>query len=609
MRKARNRSKLSVKGRFSKAPGLVSLSGRTKFARSIIKRRTNCNAGCEATPEGRYVVVAANNSPIELPLIFSKSITVNWDDDIKPAPKKYTAGQRVTHNYLKADGTNQPASNAAGGRLRTITVIFDADDDVIVDYSEDDKNVAGIDRDSYFVTHDTALAGGAAAVAGGTTRAAKVIEIRESLKQIKSWGSKGDIQKPVVILRSLEGTENLTIVDAVDTPKVRKSLKNAFKGNIALTEISSINKWPTKGVENMEGMFEGAKVFVGAAGKFDLDTTTVKNMKNMFKGALLFNRDLGDKFKTENVETMESMFEDAAVFNKAINFETPKLGTNLKGGTAAKNMFKGAAAFNQDVSELDFRNVTAVINTYTGSPLAPNTDAANAKKAKLGEKKAKVDGNIINIENNTPLFFKALRGAAGSVATGYVGDFYSQRLTGAGQAFENMVDNTPLPFVSIITPQSTGLVATDQYTRVNFKNNRILAIEVRHDNSGDSKQNLLDAANVYIYFSKPVTLTEVIISEEDDTAATKTTHNAGNNSLHKISVAAGATDNALTPLVFPQKEKDLVTDGIGGVKPQNDKNLTVYRLTGVNEALFGNGTTTPYNLSELNVGLKIIFKS
>ena len=99
MRKARNRSKLSVKGRFSKAPGLVSLSGRTKFARSIIKRRTNCTAGCEATVGGVYVVTARNNSPIELPLLFSKSITVDWDDQIRPALKTYAKGERVIHNY------------------------------------------------------------------------------------------------------------------------------------------------------------------------------------------------------------------------------------------------------------------------------------------------------------------------------------------------------------------------------------------------------------------------------------------------------------------------------------------------------------------------------
>jgi hypothetical protein len=597
MRKARNRSKLSVKGRFSKAPGLVSLSGRTKFARSIIKRRTNCNAGCEATVGGVYVVSARNNSPIELPLLFSKSITVDWDDQIRPGLIKYNTGDRVIHNYRNALNNADQAAAA-----RNIRVFFDADDDVIVDYSEDDKTVAGIDRDSYFTTHKAAITADAdlGAVAGGGTFPGKLGVIRNSLEKVKSWGSKGDIQKPVVRLRSLEGATKLTIVDAFEAPKVTKSLQKAFKTNSLLTEISSINKWSTKGVENMEGMFEDAALFVGVAGKFDLDTTSVKNMKNMFKGAAAFNRDLGDKFKTENVETMESMFEGATAFNKAINFETPKLGTNGKGLTAAVSMFKNATAFNQDVSKLDFRNVTDVTDTYLNLPAAMGA----AKQAKLGEKKAKVDGNIINIENKTPLFFKGLAGAGGSVATGYVGDFYSQRLTGAGQAFQNMVTVAPLPFVSIITPTTGGFVATDQYTRVNFKKNRILAIEVRHTTSGDGKQNLLHAANVYIYFSKPVTLTEVIISEEDDT--NQTTHTVANTLLAKIPAAATAATAAAG---FTVNEIKLVTDGIGGVKPENNKNLTVYRLTGVDEALFGNGTSTAYTAGDLNVGLKIIFKS
>ena len=55
MRKARNRSKLSVKGRFSKKPGLVTTMGRTKFIRSLIRKRATCNDGCDPKFFGLFV--------------------------------------------------------------------------------------------------------------------------------------------------------------------------------------------------------------------------------------------------------------------------------------------------------------------------------------------------------------------------------------------------------------------------------------------------------------------------------------------------------------------------------------------------------------------------
>ena len=57
---------------------------------------------------------------------------------------------------------------------------------------------------------------------------------------------------------------------------------------------------------------------------------------------------------------------------------------------------------------------------------------------------------------------------------------------------------------------------------------------------------------IFISVSQPL-LNEVVISGADDTNLT--THTAVGNNLHKISVAAGAKDNAVTPLAFPDKEK------------------------------------------------------
>ena len=139
---------------------------------------------------------------------------------------------------------------------------------------------------------------------------------------------------------------------------------------------------------------------------------------------------------------------------------------------------------------------------------------------------------------------------------------------------------------------------------INYKNNRILGIEVRHNNTTDTSvsQPALDIANVYIYFSKPVTLTSVKIAKGDGT--TLTTHNVGSNNLHKVSTAAGAKDNALNPVVFPQKEKDLLIKGIGKTQPAPK---TVYRLTGVNAALFGDGNTTYPGVTKTQ-GIRVILE-
>ena len=144
----------------------------------------------------------------------------------------------------------------------------------------------------------------------------------------------------------------------------------------------------------------------------------------------------------------------------------------------------------------------------------------------------------------------------------------------------------------------------DQNKMINYKNNRILGIEVRHADTTDTpvSQEALNAANVYIYFSKPVTLTSVKIAQGDGNNLT--THTADNKTLHKVSTVANAIDNAAAPALFPQKEKDLLIKGIGKTRPAPK---TVYRLTGVNAALFGDGTTA-YPGATKNQGIRVILE-
>jgi hypothetical protein len=611
MRKARHRAKLSVKGRFSKKPGLVSTMGRTKFIRSLIRNRASCNDGCIIDVKGIFIGTFSSQSPLEIPLTFSKPITVNWDDEINPLSQIIQPGERVIHFYSKNNPPNKVDADPRLGSIeagalgnvnpRNITIRFSSSDNVKLDYSEEAGSYFKKHKDAGTAVPDSIAPGAAAvdltAIKGLNTVGALTNDFieksREAVDTISSWGDNNNTKKPSIELRSLEGASKLTTISAKHGPKFGDSLKGAFKGTSELLSIKSIKKWNTKSVKTMESMFENSAKFQGNVGeKFDLDTTNVKNMKSMFKGAEKFNTDLGDKFKTENVETMESMFEDATAFNKAINFETPSLGTNAKGGTAAKNMFKNAAAFNQDVSKLDFRNVTAVTDTYFGVGVGMGA----AKKAKLGEKKAVAKDGILKVESKTPFYFQGTV-TGGTFATGYV-DQSLYHLDKDNKAMKFMTGGL---FASINKP---GTIVSDQYKMINYKNNRILGIEVRHTNTTDTSvsQPALDIANVYIYFSKPVTLTSVKIAKGDGT--TLTTHNVGSNNLHKVSTAAGALDNAATPTAFPAEEKNLLIKGIGGTRPPPN---TVYRLTGVDAALFGNGITAYPGVTKTQ-GIRVILE-
>lgn len=133
----RVRKRQAAYSKMSKKPGLVSTLGRSMFVRRIIRNRTNCGNGCNPEILGVLVAVLVNNSPIEIPLTFTEPITVNWDDENNPGKVTYQPGDRVFHNYLKANGGD------ADPRERTITVTYK--NNVEFDYSED--------QGSYLQTH------------------------------------------------------------------------------------------------------------------------------------------------------------------------------------------------------------------------------------------------------------------------------------------------------------------------------------------------------------------------------------------------------------------------------------------------------------------------
>ena len=81
------------------------------------------------------------------------------------------------------------------------------------------------------------------------------------------------------------------------------------------------------------------------------DTSKVTEMNSMFKGAEAFNADIS-KWDTSKVTDMNSMFKGAEAFNADISkWDTSKV-------TEMNSMFKGAVVFNADIVNWNTGNVT-----------------------------------------------------------------------------------------------------------------------------------------------------------------------------------------------------------------------------------------------------------
>ena len=78
----------------------------------------------------------------------------------------------------------------------------------------------------------------------------------------------------------------------------------------------SLNRWNTKKVANMSGMFWKSNQFDRPLNKWN--TKKVTNMSYMFRDAKHFNKPL-DRWNTENVIDMSCMFSGAEKFDQKIH--------------------------------------------------------------------------------------------------------------------------------------------------------------------------------------------------------------------------------------------------------------------------------------------------
>lgn len=139
-----------------------------------------------------------------------------------------------------------------------------------------------------------------------------------------------------------EGEETFdTELDTWDTSAVT-DMTNLFKG--ATVYDQPLTNWDLSGVVSLTGMFEDAAAFDQDLSGLTF-STGITSTANMFKGATAFNQDLSG-LTTAVVTDMTSMFEDAVAFNSPFS----AVATGFDHVVSFDNMFKGAAAYNQDIS-------------------------------------------------------------------------------------------------------------------------------------------------------------------------------------------------------------------------------------------------------------------
>ncbi|KAF3978660.1 MAG: BspA family leucine-rich repeat surface protein, partial [Methylococcales symbiont of Iophon sp. n. MRB-2018] len=106
-------------------------------------------------------------------------------------------------------------------------------------------------------------------------------------------------------------------------------------------KLIDIQQWGSANWTSMSGAFYGASAMTMSASDSP-DLASVTNMDNMFRGASAFNQDISS-WDVASVTNMGSMFRGASAFNQDIG------GWNVASVTNMFDMFRGANAFSQNL--------------------------------------------------------------------------------------------------------------------------------------------------------------------------------------------------------------------------------------------------------------------
>ncbi len=159
-----------------------------------------------------------------------------------------------------------------------------------------------------------------------------------------------------------------------------QSMENAFYGcanlQVNATDVPDLSK-----VTNLYSMFEDCQVLNFNVSNWDVSNIT--SIGKMFKGATAFNQDLSS-WNVSKVTNFHFMFQDATAFNNGDtgnNGARPlnwimKDGENIASGSFW-GMFKGATAFNQNVSSWNISKGTNFNYLFQGATAFNNGDKGN----------------------------------------------------------------------------------------------------------------------------------------------------------------------------------------------------------------------------------------
>jgi surface protein len=135
-------------------------------------------------------------------------------------------------------------------------------------------------------------------------------------------------------------------------------LKMSLLGSSSATKLQTIEQWGDIVWAGTQHMFEGAVNMTYNATDVP-NLSQVVTMVNMFKGATAFNGDISN-WNISNVTSIAGMFDGATSFNQDINTKTINAGTaeeyvawDVSGISGFSRVFQNATSFNGDISGWD----------------------------------------------------------------------------------------------------------------------------------------------------------------------------------------------------------------------------------------------------------------
>ncbi|ACU78792.1 BspA family leucine-rich repeat surface protein [Mycoplasma mycoides] len=179
---------------------------------------------------------------------------------------------------------------------------------------------------------------------------------------------------------------------AAELPKEVTSLKNAFVQNS--NQINWEVDWNTENITDMSYAFYNTTWFNNSS-ILKWNTSKVRNMEGMFGLAKSFNQDLSS-WDVSNVTNFKNMFLGAEEYNN--NNKSLKWESKVKKATNMQGMFNKAYSFNQNISDWDISNVTDMSRMFE-----------NASSFNNGEKPLDWGHKLKNIKNMSNMFNGAIK--------------------------------------------------------------------------------------------------------------------------------------------------------------------------------------------------------